>query len=56
MLGEPSTVVAISITRERDGSILINQPRYINDIVYRFGITEAAAVSTPAMYGLKLGL
>ena len=47
-------VVGISITRDSNGSILINQPRYINDIVNRFGMAECAAVSTPAVPGLKL--
>jgi len=52
-LGEPSKIVGIEITHQKD-SITISQPLYINSILRKYGMENANPVSTPLDPNVKL--
>jgi hypothetical protein len=45
---EPKDHLGIEITRENDGSISINQPKFIDKMLDKFGMTDCNTQSTPA--------
>lgn len=53
--GEAGYILGFKLTRNRiQRSIRIAQTAYINQIIERFGLTEAKGVATPLVHGLHL--
>ena len=47
-LGEPSKIVGIEVTRDREaGTLKISQERYIKELLTKYGLEKANSVSTP---------
>lgn len=54
-MGEVSTILGIKISRNQD-TIKIDQTKYINDVLYRFGMSDCNPVSTPMDTNQKLSM
>lgn len=46
-IGKSRYVLGIQITRKSDGSVLIDQSAYVNELLARYGMSDANPVSTP---------
>lgn len=54
-LGEPSYLLGVQILRNKtNGTITLNQGKYIDDVLKRFGMSEAHGATTPLSAGIKL--
>lgn len=53
-LGSAHYILGMQIHRHNDGSILLNQQRYIEDIIDRFSLTGSTQLSTPLPPGCRL--
>lgn len=53
-LGFPSTFLGLSISRDTDGSITMNQSGYIDRMLTRFRMTDAIPAKTPLDHSLPL--
>jgi len=54
-LGELTNILGMSVIRDRENGIIkLSQPRYIKDILYRFGYLDCNPVVTPLDPGTKL--
>jgi hypothetical protein len=53
-MGAARHFLGMTITRHDDGSYSLTQPKYVDDMLARFNLTEAKPVVTPLPVGLKL--
>lgn len=53
-LGEVKQCIGLNVTRDRDGGkLMIDQEKYINEILNKFGMEECKPVKTPIEVGIK---
>jgi hypothetical protein len=53
-MGAARHFLGMTITRHEDGSYSLTQPKYVEDMLARFNLSEAKPVATPLPVGLKL--
>jgi hypothetical protein len=53
-MGAARHFLGMTITRHEDGGYSLTQPKYVEDMLERFNLSEAKPVATPLPVGLKL--
>jgi hypothetical protein len=52
-IGDARHFLGMTITRHEDGSYSLTQPKYVEDMLARFNLTDAKPVATPLPVGLR---
>jgi hypothetical protein len=52
--GDARHFLGMTITRHEDGSYSLTLPKYVEDMLARFNLTDAKPVATPLPVGLKM--